>query len=109
MTAPERPPGAPYWQRMVDDEGRALPGALYEGFLELTAPERPLSASLTSSTARDGESQPAITLGACGHELDPWESHVEHHPECPEPGYPGCQVAGCACPEVCAACCRECM
>lgn len=58
----------------------------------------------------DNDSASGITVasdhvGACGHELDRWESHVEHHPECPREL---CLEASCTCLEVCADCCRAC-
>lgn len=71
----------------------------------MTSPERPLSASVASPTARDDQSPPAITLGTCGHPLDPWETHVAHHPGC---GYELCLEDRCDCPEACPDCCRAC-
>lgn len=44
-------------------------------------------------------------LGSCGHELDPWESHLEHAPDCPRVL---CLEDRCDCPEVCPDCCRSC-
>lgn len=55
-------------------------------------------------------------LGACGHELDPWESHVVHDLDCPfaqlaTEGFPTSHHnAHCSCPEFCdSVCCPECM
>lgn len=48
---------------------------------------------------------PSEHLGACGHELDPWETHLAHHPECPREL---CLEDRCDCPEFCPDCCRSC-
>jgi hypothetical protein len=66
--------------------------------------------SVTRTTTSDHLERPCPR---CGAELDPWESHVEHHPECgalgfmAQAGY-GCDMSACTCPEVCADCCGEC-
>lgn len=44
-------------------------------------------------------------LGSCGHELDEWETHLEHSPDCPREL---CLEDRCDCPEVCPECCRAC-
>lgn len=48
---------------------------------------------------------PSDHLGACGHELDPWETHLAHRPDCPREL---CLEDRCDCPEVCPDCCRSC-
>lgn len=61
-----------------------------------------LSVPVAGPDSTSGVTVASDRLGSCGHELDRWETHLEHHPECPADGSP------CTCPEVCAACCGEC-
>lgn len=49
---------------------------------------------------------PSEHLGSCGHELDPWESHLEHAPDCRRELC--IDDSHCTCPEVCPDCCTSC-
>lgn len=69
------------------------------------ATESPLSGPVAASDGRSGGIPSSDHLGACGHELDPWETHLAHHPECPREL---CLEDRCDCPEFCPDCCRSC-
>lgn len=66
---------------------------------------RPKPAGGRCPHSASNEIPPSDHLGACGHELDPWEAHLEHAPDCPRVL---CLEDRCDCPEVCPDCCRSC-
>lgn len=67
-----------------------------------TPPNAVLAASEGSPSTRTPGSD---HLGSCGHELDGWEIHLEHRPDC---GRGLCVDDRCDCPEVCPDCCTAC-
>lgn len=116
LTSTERPPSVPV--AGPDSPGgqwtaENLPDELTAVLDELAGREHSTTGSVRSSLAAilnrydemlslSTQTPASDHLGSCGHELDRWETHLEHHPECPADGSP------CTCPEVCAACCGEC-
>ena len=71
----------------------------------MTSPESPLSASLAALDSSSTRTPASSHLGICGHELDAWETHLEHRPGC---GRELCLDDRCDCPEVCPDCCVAC-
>jgi hypothetical protein len=98
----------------MSDYDRGFEEGLAEGLgirEVLTSPESPPSVPVAGPDSSSTQTPASDHLGACGHGLDAWESHVEHHPECPVGHHLEARHAydhACTCPEVCPACCREC-
>lgn len=69
-------------------------------------PETPPSGPLVApELGRTPQVPGSDHVGSCGHELDKWETHLAHVPDCPREL---CLEDSCDCPEVCPECCRAC-